>query len=44
MEAYREAQKRIQQRTLIWGALIAFVILSLLGVAMLVYAMVVPVP
>jgi anti-sigma factor RsiW len=44
VEAYREAQRRIQQRTLVWGALIAFGILSLLGLAMLAYFMVTPVP
>ncbi|MGD2146149.1 MAG: zf-HC2 domain-containing protein [Anaerolineae bacterium] len=44
VEAYREAQRRIQQRTLVWGALVAFGILSLLGLAMLAYSMVVPVP
>jgi anti-sigma factor RsiW len=43
MEAYREAQRRIQQRTLIWGAVIAFGILSFLGLAMLAYFMTVPV-
>jgi anti-sigma factor RsiW len=44
VQAYREAQRRIQQRTLVWGALIAFGILSLLGLAMLAYFMVTPVP
>lgn len=44
MEAYREAQRRIQQRTLVWGALIAVGILSLLGLAMLAYLMVASVP
>ena len=42
MEAYREAQRRILQRTVIWGAVIAFGILSLLGLALLVYFMLVP--
>ena len=44
MEAYREAQKRILQRTLIWGAVIAFGILSFLVLALLVYSMLVSVP
>jgi anti-sigma factor RsiW len=42
MEAYREAQRRILQRTVIWGAVIAFGILSLLGLALLAYSMLVP--
>ena len=39
MKAYEEAQRLILQRTLILGAIIAFVILSLLGVALLVVSM-----
>ncbi|MGD9029452.1 MAG: hypothetical protein PVG25_06535 [Anaerolineae bacterium] len=42
MEAYREAQRRIWQRTLIWGAVIAFGVLSLLGLAAMAYMMLVP--
>jgi anti-sigma factor RsiW len=43
MEAYKEAQRRILQRTLIWGAVIALGILSLLGLAFLVLMLLVPV-
>jgi len=41
MEAYKEAQRLILQRTLIWGAVIAFVMLSFLGLALLAYFMLV---
>ena len=44
MEAYKQAQKLILQRTIIWGTIIAFVILSLLGLALLAYFMLVSVP
>ncbi len=44
MEAYEKAQRLILQRTVILGAIIAFVILSLLGVALLVFSMLVSVP
>lgn len=44
MEAYKQAQKLILQRTIIWGTIIAFVILSLLGLAFLAYFMLVSVP
>jgi hypothetical protein len=43
MEAYKEAQKMILQRTLIWGSIIAFAILSALGLAFLAYSMLVSV-
>jgi hypothetical protein len=43
MEAYKEAQRLILQRIIIWGAIIAFVVLSLLGLAFLAYFMLVPV-
>ena len=43
MEAYKQAQKLILQRTIIWGTIIAFVILSLLGLALLAYFMLVSV-
>jgi len=43
MEAYKEAQRLILQRTLIWGAVIAFVMLSFLGLALLAYFMLVSV-
>jgi hypothetical protein len=43
MEAYKEAQKLILQRTVIWGTIIAFVILSCLGLAILAYFMLVSV-
>jgi predicted anti-sigma-YlaC factor YlaD len=39
MKAYEEAQRLILQRTLVLGAIIALVILSLLGVALLVISM-----
>ena len=39
MKAYEEAQRLILQRTLILGAVIAFAILSLLGVALLIISM-----
>ena len=35
MQAYKQAQKRIQWRTVIWGTVIAFGILSLSGLAAL---------
>lgn len=35
MQAYRQAQKRIQLRTVLWGTAIAFGILSILGLALL---------
>jgi hypothetical protein len=44
MEAYKQAQKLILQRTIVWGTIIAFVILSLLGLAFLAYFMLVSVP
>ena len=42
MKAYKEAQRLILQRTLIWGAIIAFAVLSFLGAAFLLYFMFVP--
>jgi len=44
MEAYKQAQKLILQRTLIWGSIIAFAILSMLGLALLAFNMLVSVP
>jgi len=41
MEAYRETKRLLQRRTLIWAGLIAFVLLSLLGLALLAYFMLV---
>jgi len=41
MEAYKEAQKMILQRTIIWGSIAALVVLSALGVALLAYFMLV---
>ena len=35
LEAYREAQTLIKQRTLIWGAMIALAVLAFLGIASL---------
>jgi len=43
MEAYKEAQKMILQRTIIWGSIVAFAILSALGLALLAYFMLVSV-
>ena len=44
MEAYKEAQRMIQRRTLFWGAIIAVVALAFLGLALMVYFMMVSVP
>ena len=44
MEAYEKARRLILQRTLILGAIIAFVILSLMGLALLAYFMLVSIP
>lgn len=44
MEAYEKAQRLILQRTLILGTVIAFVILSLMGLALLAYFMLVSIP
>ena len=41
MEAYREAKRLLQQRTLIWAVLISTAVLSLLGLALLAYFMLV---
>ena len=35
MEAYKEAQRLILQRTIVWAVLIAFALLSCLGLALL---------
>jgi len=43
MDAYEKAQRQILQRTLILGSIIAFVALSLLGVALLIYTFLVSV-
>jgi anti-sigma factor RsiW len=43
MEAYREAQRVIQRRIMILGAVLALVILTLLGLTFLVYFMFIPV-
>ena len=37
METYREAKRQLQRLTLFWAALIAFAVLSLLGLALLAY-------
>ena len=42
MEAYKEAQKMITQRTIIWGSIAAVVIFAALGLALLAYFMMVP--
>ena len=44
MESYEKAQKRIYQRIVILGSIIAFVILSFFGLALLAYFMLVSVP
>ncbi len=44
MEAYKQAQRLILKRTIIWGTIIAFVILSFLGMALLAYFMLISVP
>lgn len=44
MKAYQEAQRVIQGRTVVWGAIIAAVFLAVLGFAALVYFMGTPVP
>jgi predicted DNA-binding protein YlxM (UPF0122 family) len=41
MEAYKEAQKMIRQRTIIWGSIVAMVIVSGLGLALLAFFMLV---
>lgn len=43
MEAYKEAQQMILKRTLIWGSIVAFAILSFLGLALLAFFFLVPV-
>jgi anti-sigma factor RsiW len=43
MEAYKEAQKVILRKTVIWGAILAFALLSFLGLALMAYFMLVPV-
>ena len=43
MEAYKEAQRLILRRTVIWGGIVAFVILSFLGLALLAFFMLVSV-
>ncbi len=37
MEAYREAQRLLYRRTVIWAVLIAFMILSCLGISLVAY-------
>jgi len=37
MEAYTEAKRLLHRRTLFWALLIAFALLSVLGIAVLVY-------
>ena len=44
MKAYKEAQRTIQGRSVVWGAIIAALILAVLGFAALVYFMGVSVP
>ena len=41
MEAYREAKRQLHRRTVIWAGLIAFALLSVLGLALLAYFMLV---
>lgn len=41
MEAYREAKRLLFQRTVIWAGLIAFAILTCLGMALLAFFMLV---
>ena len=43
MEAYREAQRVIQRRIMVLGAVLAMIILTLLGLSILVYFMFIPV-
>ncbi|HEY45556.1 MAG: hypothetical protein AMJ88_12340 [Anaerolineae bacterium SM23_ 63] len=43
MEAYREAKRLLYRRTVIWAALLAFALLSCLGLALLAYFMLVSV-
>lgn len=43
MEAYREAKRLISQRTIVLAGLIAFGLLTLLGIVLLAYSMLVPV-
>jgi anti-sigma factor RsiW len=43
MEAYKQAQRMIQRRTVMWGVVIAVVALAIFGLAFLVYFMMVPV-
>ncbi len=43
METYREAKRQLQRLTLFWAALIAFAVLSLLGLAWLEFSMLVSV-
>lgn len=44
LEAYREAKRLLGQRTLIWATLIAFAVLSVLGIALLAYSFFVSAP
>ena len=39
MEAYKEAQRMILRRTVIWGAIIAIALLAILGLVFLVISM-----
>jgi anti-sigma factor RsiW len=41
MEAYKEAKRLLFQRTIIWAGLIAFALLSCLGIALLAFFMLV---
>lgn len=43
MEAYKEAKRLLLRRTVIWATLIAFALLSCLGLALLAYSMLVSV-
>ncbi|HEY43285.1 MAG TPA: hypothetical protein G4O11_04805 [Anaerolineae bacterium] len=43
MEAYREAKRLLFRRTVIWAGLLAFALLSCLGLALLAYFMLVSV-
>jgi hypothetical protein len=37
MEAFREAKRLVQRRTMIWGVAIAFILLTAFGMLVLVY-------
>jgi len=43
MDAFEEAKRQLFRRTIIWAGLIAFALLSMLGLALLAYSMLVSV-